>query len=278
MKGIDISEHNGKIDFNKLKKQVDFIILRLGWIGNKENHTLDVRFNEYYNECKRLNIPIGIYVYCYSNNEHAAEHGALWTVKQLRDRKIELPVYIDMEDKTIRGLKKDRLTNIVIAFNNIIEKNYRAGVYANADWFNNCLHKEILKRKYTTWIAHYGLLNKNKYKGIYDMLQYTSSGKINGISGRVDMNEMYKDIIIKPNKFIEGEKVQVNMPIAVAYDNGTKSIVDNGDSQFWISNKAIKDNKIIYEGIICCAEEQNYIVQVLDDQFWCKEEYLKRVS
>ena len=276
MRGIDISEHNGKINFEKVKKEVDFIILRLGWIGNKENHTLDTRFNEYYNECKRLGIPIGVYIYCYSNNEKAAESGANWTIKQLKGRKIELPVYIDMEDQSIRKLGKDKLTNITIAFNNIIEKSYRAGVYANLDWYNNCLHKEILKRKYTTWIAHYGLLNKNKYKGIYDMLQYTSSGKVNGISSRVDINEMYKDLIIKPNKFIEGERVQVNMPVAIAYDNGSKSIVDNGDNQFWISNKAIKDGKIQYPGIICYAAEQTYIVQVLDDQFWCKEEYLKK--
>ena len=166
MKGIDISEHNGKINFDKVKKEVDFIILRLGWIGNKENHTLDTRFNEYYNECKRLNIPIGIYVYCYSNNEKAAESGANWTIKQLKGRKIELPVYIDMEDSSIRKLGKDKLTNITIAFNNIIEKNFRAGIYANLDWYKNCLHTEILKRKYTTWIAHYGLLNKNKYKDL----------------------------------------------------------------------------------------------------------------
>lgn len=277
MRGIDISQHNGKIDFDKVKKNVDFIILRLGWTGNKDNHTLDTRFNGYYSECKRLKIPVGVYVYCYSNNEKAVESGAKWAINQLKDKKIELPVYIDMEDNSIRRLGKDKLTNITIAFNNIIEQNgYRAGVYANADWFNNCLHKEILKRKYTTWIAHYGLLNKNKYKGIYDMLQYTSSGKINGISGNVDVNEMYKDLIIKPNKFIEGEKVNVDMPIALAYNNGEKSIVDNGENQFWISNKAIKDNRIQHEGIICYAENQSYIVQVIDEQFWCKEEYLKK--
>ena len=277
MKGIDISQHNGQIDFSKVKKNVDFVILRLGWVGNKENHTLDTRFNEYYNECKKYKIPVGLYIYCYSNSVQNAESGANWTIKQIKGKEFELPIFIDMEDNSIRGLGKTKLTNITIAFNNIIEKNgLRAGVYANADWFNNCLDKEILKRKYITWVAHYGLINKNKYKGIYDMLQYTSSGKVSGINSRVDINEMYKDLIIKPNKFIEGERVQVNMPVAIAYDNGSKSIVDNGDNQFWISNKAIKDGKIQYPGIICYAAEQTYIVQVLDDQFWCKEEYLKK--
>lgn len=275
MRGIDISQHNGKINFDKVKKNVDFIILRLGWIGNKENHTLDTRFNEYYNECKRYGIPIGIYVYCYSNNIKAAESGAKWTLNQLKDRQIELPVFIDMEDASIRKLGKDKLTNIAIAFNNIIQAERRPGVYANLDWFNNCLHKEILK-KYVTWIAHYGLLNKNKYKGIYDILQYTSSGKVNGITGKVDMNEMYGNLIDQ-NKFKPGETVKIDMPIAVAYNNGTKSIVDNGESQFWIDNRAIKDNKINAEGIIAYAADKVYIVQVYSEQFWCKEQYLKRV-
>lgn len=278
MKGIDISQHNGTINFEKVKKEVDFIILRLGWIGNKQNHTLDTRFEQYYRECKKLNIPIGIYVYCYANNEVAAESGAKWTLDKLKGKEIQLPVYIDMEDSSIKSLGKNKLTNITIAFNNIIEKKYRAGVYANADWFKNYLHKDILSMKYSLWIAHYGLLNKNKYKDIYDMLQYSSSGKINGISGRVDVNEMYKDLILKPTKFIAGERVKVDIPIKVAYDNGESSIVENGGYQFWINNKAIKNNRIKYEGIICYAQGNDlYIVQVLENQFWCREIYLSKI-
>lgn len=277
MKGIDISEHNGKINFDKVKKQVDFVILRLGWIGNKQNHTLDTRFMEYYKECKRLNIPVGLYVYCYANSEKNAENGAGWTIGKIKDLQFELPIYIDMEDSSIRSLGKNRLTNIAIAFNNVIEKaGYRAGVYANADWFRNYLHKDILSIKYSLWIAHYGLLNKNKYNGLYDMLQYTSSGKINGINGRVDVNEMYKDLIAKPNKYVAGERIKINMPVAIAYNNGEKSIVDNGNYQFWIDNRAIKDNEIKDTGIICYAENKRYIVQVYNDQFWCDEEYINR--
>lgn len=277
MKGIDISQHNGKIDFNKVKKQVDFVILRLGWIGNKQNHTLDTRFNEYYKECKRLNIPVGLYIYCYANSERNAESGAMWTLGKIKDLQFELPIYIDMEDSSIRNLGKNKLTNIAIAFNNVIEKaGYRTGVYANLDWFKNCLHKDILSMKYSLWIAHYGLLNKNKYKGLYDMLQYTSSGKINGISGRVDVNEMYVDLIAKPNKYVAGEKVKINMPVAIAYDNGEKSIVDNGEYQFWIDNRALKGNEIKDTGIVCYAENKKYIVQVYSDQFWCDEEYISR--
>lgn len=195
MKGIDISQHQGTIDFNKVKKEVDFAILRLGWIGNKSNHTLDTKFNEYYNSCKSLGIPVGVYVYCYSKSEDNAQSGAEWTIKQLKNKPIGLPIYIDMEDDTIKDLGKAKLTQIVIAFNNIIEREgYSAGVYANLNWYKNYLNKDLIKSKYTTWIAHYGV-NEDKYNGQYDMLQYTSSGKISGIKGNVDLNKMYKVLL-----------------------------------------------------------------------------------
>ena len=200
MKGIDVSQHNGNIDWNKVKPNIDFAILRLGWIGNHQNHTIDTRFEHYYSECIRLKIPVGVYIYNYTTNTEAAKSGANWTVKKLQGRKLDLPVFIDMEDPSGAGLGKTLNTNIAIEFNKIIEKSGRkAGVYANLDWFNNKLNKTEIKNKYTTWIAHYGV-NKDKYKGQYDMMQYTSTGKVNGIGGNVDLNEMYKDLIKGDNK------------------------------------------------------------------------------
>ena len=203
LKGIDVSEHNGTINWNSVSSQIDFAILRLGWIGNHNNHTIDRQFERNYSECKRLGIPVGVYVYNYCVNENSARSGANWTTEKLRGKILELPVYIDMEDQSGTTLGKDMNTNICIAFNTIIEQSGRwAGVYANLNWFNNYLHKDIIRQKYTTWIAHYGV-NEDKYKGIYDMLQYTSGGKVNGIAGNVDMNVMYRDLI----KEISGNNV-----------------------------------------------------------------------
>ena len=195
MFGIDVSEHNGIINWDLVKSQVNFAILRLGWIGNKDNHTLDKQFEKNYAECKRLGIPAGVYVYCYCNSEETAKAGANWTMKMLQGKNIELPIYIDMEDDTIKCCGRDKLTNICIAFNTVIEQaGLWAGVYANENWFNNYLNKEELKRRYTCWIASY----KNGvdcYKGAYDIWQNSSSGKINGINGKVDTNYMYRDLI-----------------------------------------------------------------------------------
>ena len=195
MFGIDVSEHNGIINWDLVKSQVNFAILRLGWIGNKDNHTLDKQFEKNYAECKRLGIPAGVYVYCYCNSEETAKAGANWTMKMLQGKNIELPVYLDMEDDTVKYCGRDKLTNMCIAFNTIIEQSGKwAGVYANQNWFNNYLNKEELKRRYTCWIASY----KNGvdcYKGEYDIWQNSSSGRINGISGNVDTNYMYRDLV-----------------------------------------------------------------------------------
>ena len=161
--GIDVSEHNGTINWDTVKNQINFAILRLGWIGNKNNHTLDKQFERNYAECKRLGIPIGVYVYCYCNNADTAKQGAEWTLQRLSGKSLELPVYIDMEDSSIKGMGKGVLTDVCIAFNSVIESaGLWAGVYANLDWFNNYLYKETIKSKYTTWIAHY-TSGSNKY-------------------------------------------------------------------------------------------------------------------
>lgn len=131
-----------------------------------------------------------------------------------------------MEDNSITVLGKDRLTEMCIEFNSIIERSGRwAGVYANKNWFDNYLHKDIIKAKYTTWIAHYGV-NEEKYRGEYDILQYSESGNIAGI-GKVDMNIMYRNLIseIAGNKPVEPQVTKsivdlANEVIAGVYENG----------------------------------------------------------
>lgn len=201
MFGIDVSEHNSQIDWNKLKGKIDFAILRLGWIGNENNHTLDTYFERNYNECKRLGIPIGVYVYNYCNSEDTIRSGANWTLERLNGKSLELPIYLDMEDSSIISLGKTKLTNMCIEFNTVIEgTGLRGGVYANRDWFDNYLENTTIKNKFATWIAHYGLSGTNQYQGVYDMWQNSESGKLDGISGNVDTNYMYRNLIAEIGK------------------------------------------------------------------------------
>ena len=190
-KGIDVWEGNGNINWDNV--DTDFAILRLGYIGNNENKK-DSKFEQNYNECKSRGIPVGVYVYDYAKSIDRVEQCARWVVDELQSKTFELPVYIDMEQESITYLGKDYLTSICIAFNTIIENaGFKAGVYANRNWFDNYLNKDVLKEKYNCWIAHYGV-NLDKYEGEYDLLQYSEHGKVNGISGDVDLNVMYSDV------------------------------------------------------------------------------------
>lgn len=215
MFGIDVSEWQNSINWDLVKTQIDFAILKLGNIGDNKKFWLDKTFERNYNECTRLGIPIGIYVYCYSNEIANAEQGAREVVNYLKGKKLQLPIYLDMEDAEIAVERKNKLTNICIAFNTIIEQaGFWAGVYANENWFNNYLNKEELKRRYTCWIANF----KNGtdcYKGEYDIWQNSSSGKINGINGNVDTNYMYRNLIAEiGNKTVSQPTKSVNEIVA----------------------------------------------------------------
>lgn len=222
MKGIDVSEWQGDIDWVAVKPQIDFAILKIGNIGDKTKFSVDKKFERNYAECKRLGIPVGVYVYSYTNSLLEIGSCAKKTLEYLNGRKLELPIYIDMEDKEIAVEGKDKLTKLVVKFNTAIEKGgYWAGVYANLNWFNNYLNKDEIRKRYTTWIAHYGV-SQDKYKGQYDMLQYSSSGKVNGIAGNVDMNILYRDLIkeITGGQVEPKPSVKSNEEIATEVING----------------------------------------------------------
>ena len=237
MRGIDVSAWQGTIDWAKVKGQIDFAIIKLGNIGDNTKFWDDDRFERNYNECVRLGIPVGVYVYSYTNRVENIEACANETVKYLAGRKLQLPVYIDMEDAEIAVEGKENLTKMIFKFNEIIERaGYWAGVYANRNWFDNYLNKDSIKKRFTTWIAHYGISEDN-YKGQYDMMQYTSKGTINGINGNVDMNNMYRDLISDieeartPVKetLVEQPKVEINTEVTY--------IVKSGDTLSGIASK-----------------------------------------
>lgn len=196
LKGIDVSKHQGVIDWDKVKASgIGFAILRLGWIGNKNNHTLDTQFERNYKECKRVGIPVGVYVYNYCKSIDTAVKGANWVIEKLKGKSLDLPVYLDQEDATIKGLGKTVLTDMCFKFNEVIEKaGYWAGVYANKDWFTNYLDKDKLGARFTLWVAQYSSKCTLAVNNL-DIWQYSSAGAVNGIAGKVDVNIMYRDLV-----------------------------------------------------------------------------------
>ena len=195
-KGIDVSKHQGNINFKKVKQHIDFAIIRIGY-GMYESQK-DIKFEENYEGFKSQGIPIGVYHYSYALNVNQAKKEAECVIKWLDNRKLNLPVYFDIEDKSQINLGKKTLTDMCEAFCTKIEKaGYWAGIYANKYFLNTYLDSSKLEKKYTIWVAQWS--DTNTYNGKYDMWQYTSTGKVPGISGNVDMDKLYRNIFINPN-------------------------------------------------------------------------------
>ena len=122
-----------------------------------------------------------------------------------------------MEDNSIMNLSKDNLTNICIAFNSVVEANNKwAGVYANLNWFDNYLNKNIIKSKYTTWIAHY-TSGDDRYQGEYDIWQNSSNGNLTGVNGNLDTNYMYRDLITEIGNVSHSEPQETKSITSLAY-------------------------------------------------------------
>lgn len=183
IKGIDLSEHNGNVDFTKVKASgIEFVILRIGWIGNKNNHTIDKKFEEYYAAAKAVGLKIGFYVYSYVENEMAMLSAINWIRKQISGKTREYPIFLDVEDKQLDTLNKGQLTVLCKQFCNSFTN---SGVYANLNWFKNKLYTGELT-DYKIWLAQWASDYTKDFK--VDMWQYTSKGKVDGIKGNVDLN------------------------------------------------------------------------------------------
>lgn len=197
-KGIDVSEFQGKIDWEKVKNDgIEFAILRCGY-GMDFSNQDDVEYERNANECERLGIPYGVYLMSYANTVEKARSEAKHVLRLIEGRKISLGVWHDIEDNGTSGaINKETLTNIINTFCNTIKNaGYKVGVYANLNWLENKIEKTI-KDNYDIWVAQY--YSKCEYEGKYIMWQHTSSGKVNGISTNVDMNILYKDLHVINN-------------------------------------------------------------------------------
>lgn len=198
MKGIDVSAHQGNIDWDKVKASgIEFAIIRICYGQN----SVDVKAIRNIEECIRVGIPFGVYTYSYALNVNNAINEANLVIKTLAPYKdkIKFPVIIDMEDADKYKSKHGMPSNNVLV--SICEKEclmfeeagYYAAIYASKSWFDTKLNSSKLNR-FDKWIAWWSSSASSKFDhNTYGLWQYTSSGKVNGISGNVDMNESFKD-------------------------------------------------------------------------------------
>ena len=183
MNGIDLSQHNIVTDWNKVAKNVNFVILRAGY--GKEFSQIDKKFEEYYAECKKRNIPVGCYWYSYAKSKAEAEKEAEVFLKTIEGKQFEFPVYYDVEEYDIFKLGKKAVSEIITAFCENVEKaGYFTGFYSNPNFLHNVIN-DTVKSRFTLWLAHW---NSNAPYCDYGIWQKSAKGKISGINGDVDID------------------------------------------------------------------------------------------
>lgn len=195
IKGIDVSEYNGTINWGTVAgTDTDFAILRCGTAkGEQTNYVEDSMFVQNYNAATSNDIKVGAYMYTFARTEENMAKNVRDLLNTIDGRHLDYPIYLDFENApTQASLGKQRVTELAIYGCDLIRQaGYKAGVYANLDWFTNYLDPTQIKNAgHEVWIAHYTSLASKDYSS-YNMWQYTESGKISGISGTVDVNVYY---------------------------------------------------------------------------------------
>lgn len=194
---IDVSEWQGDIDWAKAKADgVEGVIIRLGY---GEGNNADKKAQRNISECKRLGIPFGIYWYSYADTPSIAKEEGADVVAKLKQfgvnaSDLAYPVYYDLEKWTWEGHQPPTDPNV---YNDIVNNWYSAlqsagyknlSVYSYTSYLQGPLkHADIYAK--TTWVAQYGArMGFDSFPTDSRGWQYTSSGKVDGISGNVDMN------------------------------------------------------------------------------------------
>ncbi len=193
--GIDVSKWQGDIDWDKVKASgVEFVMIRAGYRGSQTGALVeDPNFLANIRGAKRAGLKVGVYFFTQAINEVEAVEEASMVIALCDGYELDYPVVIDSEgaggDGRADSLDMETRTKVCAAFCETIDNaGYEPGVYASRSWYNANLDVKKLD-KYRIWLAEYR--STPLYSGYYDMWQYTSKGKIDGIEGNVDLNISY---------------------------------------------------------------------------------------
>ena len=189
LKGIDVSEHQGVIDWAKVAKDgVQFAVIRAGY--GRELSQKDKQFERNYAGAKAAGIQVGAYWYSYANSVERGEQEARTCLKVLEGKCFELPIFFDQEyEKSILALSNKTRTDIVLKFLETVKgAGRKVGLYSSTNFITTKLQANRLT-EYPLWIAEYG--SKLHYTGKVWAWQYTDKGRVAGIKGRVDMDHGY---------------------------------------------------------------------------------------
>ena len=186
-KGIDVSWHQGEVDWEKVQAtDVSFAIVRCGY-GNDQEDQDDSRWKYNADECTRLGIPLGTYIYSYALDVEEAKSEAAHVLRLVEGYDLSFPIFYDLEDEKYTGsLSAKEIGDIAETFvNEMNNAGYEVVIYASKYWFENVLTDSRFDQ-WDKWVAQYN--DRCTYNGKYMMWQCASDGRVDGIDGNVDIN------------------------------------------------------------------------------------------
>ena len=202
--GIDVSRWNEEINWNKVKDAgIKYAIIRAGYRGSVTGTLVeDWYFKENVEGAAAAGIPVGLYFFTQATNEVEAVEEASMVLTLCKDYDITYPIFIDTEGAGGNGradaLDTKTRTAVCLAFCETLRRaGYEAGIYASRNWFNKNIDTSVLTDDIYIWLAEYG--DAVTYDKKYHIWQYTSSGRVLGIEGRVDLNLSYLEPKNKDN-------------------------------------------------------------------------------
>ena len=195
---IDVSKHNGSIDFKKVKADgIAAVIIRAGYGKNN----IDERFKANIEGAIAAGLPVGIYWFSYAFSDEMAKREAKYCIDAIKPYKISLPVFFDWEYDSMKYAKKNgvtpsrkAITDMTKVFCQAVkDAGYTAGYYLNEDYKKN--HYDVTQLdNYIEWYARYSSKMNTTGAAIW---QYSDAGKVSGISGNCDMNYLIEESILK---------------------------------------------------------------------------------
>lgn len=231
MWGIDVSHHQGVIDWSAVKRYgIQFAIMKVMY---ETSHRTDEIFNYNYYQCGEQQLQRGAYIYVIATTPGDATKEAVDFITALEGKQLELGIWLDLEDKRIRNLGKEALNSIISIEAEIFRlAGYKVGIYSNLDWYKNVLDGIHLIQNYQWWMARYPKNDNGTIKPVLKpdnnilIWQYSSKGKVDGINGNVDMNYYVSDLIKTSTQIaqevVEGEwgngQIRINRLEAAGYD------------------------------------------------------------
>ena len=236
IKGIDVSAWQGRIDWKTVADYgMDFAIIRITEAGN----VVDSQFENNLAGCNKYNIPVGVYKYSYAMTIAEIQSEARKVVSTLNGRKIQFPVFLDLEYNNQRSLGSESIHKMADAFREIVEAaGYKFAIYCNVDWYTNMICSHL--KKYDFWIARYpanddGWLQERLRPDFGVGWQYSSKATIPGISAKVDRNVFYKDYSEETKKEeTTVDKLQEHTKLGDYYANngGTKPYLEKKSNAY----------------------------------------------